>query len=337
MILRPTLGMAVALALLFPAHAVSAELDKFLPDDTKAVVSINVRQLVKSPIMRKYALKYLHEEMKRDVVQSVLGELDLNPIQDVHRVVLASSNSQVLFEPLGRMIDGKRPETHDLVIVHGKFQRDKIRKKVDELAKDNLVKIEKIAGQDVGVTAIPEHYLGTNLTLYVAMPDDATFLVATGRNTMVDALEKHSGKKESKLSPELRKLIESVDGEQSLWLVAQGAVLEKDLIDELLRNREHKENYVADVSFGLTITKELKLNVRMDVDTVDHAKDIDKHLRPGLNLLCGVAAWASLHEKYRDLMLVSEFLKTTRVVREDKRVAVTGHLPEKEIERLDKR
>lgn len=324
--------------ILWPAALSAAEPNKHLPDDTRAVISINVRQLVKSPILQKHAQKYVDEATKQPGIQAILDELDLNPVQDIQRIVFSSSDPKGLMHGLARV--GKVRDRHDFMVVEGRFSRDKIRKKVDELAKDNLVKIEKIAEQDVCVTALPQGYFG-NQTIYAAMPDESTLLVAASRNTMIEAIEKHSGKRKPKLDPKMQALIEKTDGEQSVWYAVQDdEQLARALLYDIYilhGSKEGRDGVSMNVSGGFTLAKDAKVSLILDVDTGDNAKTLEKHLNVAANMLCGITAYFSLQDpgKHADeMILLSELFKATRISREDKRIVLTGSLEGKEIDRL---
>jgi hypothetical protein len=48
-----------------PATVRAADLDKLLPDDTDSIMSVNVRQILDSAIVKKYALDNVKESMVR--------------------------------------------------------------------------------------------------------------------------------------------------------------------------------------------------------------------------------------------------------------------------------
>src|SRR5438552_7495482 len=87
--LRTGLLAAVCLAWLAPARA--AEVDKLLPNDTEILVTINVRQILDSPLVKKYALDHLKTAIKSSSeTEQVLESLGLNPATDVNTIALAS-------------------------------------------------------------------------------------------------------------------------------------------------------------------------------------------------------------------------------------------------------
>src|SRR5947209_5808966 len=104
----PRFAVVLSLALLVPAGARAAELDSFLPPDTESYLSINVRQILDSPLIKKNALGHLREALKgTDEVNEILKDLGFDPFRDLDRIIVASPTST----------DTDR----GLVIVHGTF------------------------------------------------------------------------------------------------------------------------------------------------------------------------------------------------------------------------
>src|SRR5438105_4660189 len=102
-------GLAAALA---AAPARAGEVDKYLPEDTEVLVSVNVRQIVDSDLFKKYALEQARAALKdQEDVQDVLKELGLDPFKDLDRVLVA--------KPSGGEQD------RGLVIAYGRFDLDR--------------------------------------------------------------------------------------------------------------------------------------------------------------------------------------------------------------------
>ena len=68
-----------------PARA--AEVDPYLPDDTEVLVTVNVRQVLDSPLVKKSTLEKLREALKDiDMAEDVLKDLGFDPFKDLDRV-----------------------------------------------------------------------------------------------------------------------------------------------------------------------------------------------------------------------------------------------------------
>src|SRR5262249_28194774 len=105
-----------------------------LPDDTKAVVSINFRQILDSALLKKSGLaEKIQKEMKGDKeTNKVIGELGIDPLKDVHQVINA--------------LAGDKKNLKQLIIVNGKFDVKKFQQKAETLAKEKgeILRIENV-------------------------------------------------------------------------------------------------------------------------------------------------------------------------------------------------
>src|SRR5262249_37116329 len=99
----------------------AGEIDPYLPNDTEAVVTINVRQILDAPLVKREALDALQKAMaERGGPLKHLKDLDLDPRRDIDSIVLATA--------------GGDPD-RSLLIVHGRFEVAKFEAKAEELAK----------------------------------------------------------------------------------------------------------------------------------------------------------------------------------------------------------
>src|SRR5205823_685285 len=87
--LRSTFA-ALAVAAWAVAPARPAELDKLLPDNADLVVSVNVRQILDAPVMKKYVLPELESKILTET-RKIVGLLGLNPVKDVTSFTVAFS------------------------------------------------------------------------------------------------------------------------------------------------------------------------------------------------------------------------------------------------------
>ena len=166
-------------ALAVPARA--ADADTYLPDDTEAILTVNVRQILDSALVKKFALEKIKEALKEsDEVQKVLDELGFDPLNDVESVIHAT---------------GSDPEK-GFLIVHGRFDLAKFHARGEEAAKDNgdVLKIHKVGDGDkqivyeVNITDIGQ-------TVFVALPSKTTLVISPVKDAVVDALARAPAKR----------------------------------------------------------------------------------------------------------------------------------------------
>src|SRR4051794_29935319 len=116
--LTPRFAAVLVLALAGVTPARAADLDPFLPEDTESYLSVNVRQIVDSPLFQKQLLAPLKQmlvETGGDAVQGVLKDLGVDPFRHIDRVTIASPSTT---------------ETdRGLIIIHGTFDPAKFKAK----------------------------------------------------------------------------------------------------------------------------------------------------------------------------------------------------------------
>src|SRR4051794_9537153 len=87
--------LLVALALAAPqrvgAAPVPTGLEKLLPADTEVVVTINLKQILGSQLLKKAGLEKWKQMLKAiDPVNDILQDLGFDPFKDLDRVTIAS-------------------------------------------------------------------------------------------------------------------------------------------------------------------------------------------------------------------------------------------------------
>src|SRR5262245_56512047 len=130
--LTPRLAIVAALLLALPAAAPAAPLDPHLPADTQSYLSINVKQVLAAPLVKKHFLG-LAKQAINDIegAGALLKELGFDPFKDLDRAIVSS--------PGGKEAD------RGLIILYGAFDAAKIDKKATALAADDedAVKVHK--------------------------------------------------------------------------------------------------------------------------------------------------------------------------------------------------
>src|SRR5262249_12644861 len=138
------LGALLLIAsLVHPLRA--ADLDPFLPEDTENYATLNVRQMLNSALFKEQVVPALKEALDGlDQVTGVLKDLNFDPLEDLHRITLATPST-------GEADRG-------LVVVRGNFDLAKFRARLDALARDNneILATHKVADGAGGTETIYE-------------------------------------------------------------------------------------------------------------------------------------------------------------------------------------
>src|SRR5262245_885352 len=104
------------------SSARAADSDKYLPDRTEAVVTINVKQLVESPLLKDYMATIKKAVKDVSLNQPAIDGLGLDPFQDLDRIIIAWPGN---------------PEQEDtFILIQGSFDNAKIDAALQKSAQD---------------------------------------------------------------------------------------------------------------------------------------------------------------------------------------------------------
>lgn len=311
------LCLAVALALT-PAYAPAAEVHKLLPDDTSAVISVNVRQIMDSPLVKKYALDLIKQTINDQAdLKKAIEALGLDPLKDIDQLIVAAPD-------LSDTDEG-------LIIVTGKFDPAKIKTLAAEAAKNQAdqVKIHKAGDHTLYEIKIPDQ----PAPVFAAVADKNTIVVAPKQDYAVAALDKAVGKKTTALKNKaMAPLLQQIDGKQSAWVAVAGSALEKGIPGVDDPNIKDFLTKLDAVAGGLTVTEDIKAQVVLNAKDVKGAKELQQGVGEGINQALGIVALLAGQQK--ELAPLVDVLKGVKVAQKEKSVIVTGEITKDVIEQL---
>jgi len=274
------LALSLALALpTFAADPADGKLEKYLPDAADGVITINVRQLLDSELIKKAGLdKMLTDED----AQKTLKSIGLDPLKDIERVVYASDKDKA-DEPV--------------IIIQGKFDPAKLSKAADDAAKENkehlkihkseFGKIYELSNLDE-VVPLPPQAAGAGISLkgrslFATVPDKGNVVLAGSKEAAELVLSKAAGKKTTKLTnKELPGLIAKIDLKQSIAVAmpAPGG-------DEKLKS----------ITGGITVTSDVKARFTVTAADADAAKQVDSTIGEQLKMISDIVGLVVLQQK----------------------------------------
>jgi hypothetical protein len=315
--LAPRFAAMLTLALLIPAGVRAAEIDTYLPADTESYISINVRQILDSDVVKKNALGQLREALKgTDEVNDILKDLGFDPFKDLDRIIIAS--------PRGTETD------RGLIIVHGTFDVKKFKARAADAAENNgdVLKIHKVplgggVTHDVWEVNIPNQ----DQSLFVALAGNRTLLVSPGKDYVVDAIKQGRLNKKPELKNKaFASLLEKLEPKQSLSIVVLGKALAGAQKMEILpKGARDALGGIQAIGGGLTFGKEVKLELAVSSKDESSAQSIRETLNKGVRL--GTAGLTLLgDDRNKGITLALEVLKTVKVSSKAKVVSVTARL-----------
>jgi hypothetical protein len=305
---------AAALAALWavPAFGQALKVDPLVADDAEILVTINVRQMLDSPVVQKHALKELKDALgQNNEATQALKAVGLDPFKDVNSVVISGT--------------GSAAANKVLVVVRGNFDPEKIDKAVAaEVAKNpGKVKILK-----EGATRLYE-IQAEGKPAYAAFAGKNTLVVSPSKEYTLETV-KNAGTKTGKPSRELTQAIGKIDGKPALWM----AVV---ITDEMKKAMARTPQAAAiapkleSLTGSLDLTDGLKASVLIHTTDEKAAAEIRKQINQVKPLL---AVFAQNDEKRADLY--SELLSNLKIIANKSTVDISLKVSEETIEKAKK-
>jgi len=292
------------------SSARAGDVDRYLPDDTEMVVSVNVKQIVESELFKKYVEESAREALKNnDELQDALKDLGIDPFTDVERVIAA--------RPSG--VDKDR----GLVIVHGRFDLDKFKDTAERAAKDHpdVVKVLKVSDGAGGKFLVYEVTPNEqSAPVFITLPNKSTVLVSPGKDYVVDAMKRDAANEKPRLkNADMQGLLERMNDKQGVSVAMLGSALTEGASQEV------KDLFakVDAVGGGVSVGDEIQIEIAVSAKDADDAKDVKDSIGAGLKqakLLLAALAFAD-NPKVEALLDVANSVKVSV---KDKTVLLKG-------------
>ena len=309
-----TAGLALGLVVVGGPVA-AAEFEKYLPNDTALVWSLNIRQVLDSPLAKKHALTEIKSALKgNDEMQKVLDALGFDPLRDANRVIFASP--------------GLGAPDKWVAIVQGRFDLEKFHTKAKEVAKQQggILSIQEEGAHEFYEVVVP----GQAQAMFVALLNKDTLIGASGKEYVFEALDKAAGKKQPGLKKELCDLLAKADSKQSLSMATLSEAIRNG---PLADNNDAKEiaGKIKNASGGITIGDDLRASFVVAAKDPDGAKEVAEKISNGLNLAKGIVSLQS--QTLKELEPLVEFLDSLKIATQGASVTLKGQVSKELIEK----
>jgi hypothetical protein len=272
-------ALALALAV-FAAPAQAAEVNKYLPNDSEVVWTLNVKLLLDSPLFKKVALDQLKKAIQgNDEAQKVMDALGFDPFKDINAIIAAGPS------PDAKALKGSLADK-GLVIVQGRFNVNKIDTVADQVAgqQPDALKIHKSGSARIYEVTFPTD--NGKQTVFASFIDGGNLAISPAKDYVQDALDKSAGRKRTTLKKDLEEMLARADGKQCLSVAVTGNVLSKaDIPDEQLKQVSDKINRI---SGGISVMDDVKIEFSFGTKNGNDAKVLNKVLFGKVNQLKGV-------------------------------------------------
>lgn len=334
---RSLLGLLlVGLLVAFPARA--AVPDKYLPYDTDAVVLVNVRQILASPLVKAHYQGPLQDLLKaNEDVQKTFKSLNFDPLKDIDQIVFA--NGESLYRLTKGTIDGKTAYGSTggyFFLIKGRFDLPKFRATAEQLAKEKGSISVKM--QRVGTVQVYEVDVGR--PLFVGLVDATTIAVSSRPEPVIEALEKAAGKRKTGFQlKDIVPAIAKLDAKKSVSIAVTGNAgfgLDADVmkvggkvVEKPVKQTISQDGLDA-ITGSIQITDGIAGEVLVSVKGANVAKDVAKSLQEDLN--DSIELIFKTFINYPKLAPAAEFVKAISIkVKDNKTVAIDANVTAKQV------
>jgi hypothetical protein len=308
-------GMAAVLAVAFTAPARAVEPDKLLPADSDTVTYVNLKQLVESDVIKKFALDQIKQALAGQEAKKLLEEMGLDPLKDVEKVWMGSSGKD-------------QNDMKALVVIHGKFDPDKLFKAAEAASKKDGDKFSMIKD---GTATMFKYQPDQGNPVYGTVVDDTTVVAGTDKKLIADALKQKEAGKAAPIKKELTDLVKTMDEKASLFAVSlvkgklDNVKIPAQISDTLgLAGVEKVLPKTDTMTFVLKVTGDIALEVVFGMADDDAATDMDAGLAKAIDSLKALAPiLAAADMKAKPLV---DVVKTLKITTKKKNVTLAGKI-----------
>ena len=279
-----------------------------LPADTQALIRLNFRAMIDSPLAKKMGIEKASEIIKSVPSGEILTEMGFDPLKDIDSITVAAPGG-------GDMEKG-------LIIVAGKFKADKLVAKANEEAKNNKdkVKIHKAGDKTIFEIIIPEQ----QVPMFMMIASNNTILASTQK----EYLEKDLANSGSKLAnKDFSALVEKLDPDLAISMVAVSSAFPSKSLPE---QAKAIMDGIESIGGGIGIDKDVTLKINVFTKDEDSSKKLKETMDQGMAQALGFLGLMAAQQK--ELTPVLEFVKSMKTSSKAKMMSLEGKLPGKMIE-----
>ena len=262
---RMLVGAVLAAGLTLPARA--AEVDPLLPAETESVMFVNVRQVLDSDLVKKYAKAQIEQALKARDNQKILESLGLDPFKDIDRITMGSW--------------GKGAEDMEaVVVIRGKFDPEKLFAAAQQLAgKENeKAKIDIVTEGKYKLVKITAE--NQPKPMFAAVADEKTIVGANDKKRVTELLARaEKGVTKAELKRDLALLVLRQDEKASLFAcgLTEGKIEQIPGLNNIpgVDPEKFQKSIEKMQSFAMTLrlTDEVGLEMAMGMKDADAAED----------------------------------------------------------------
>jgi hypothetical protein len=304
---------------------------RFYPADTEIIVSVNIRQMLESELVKgnKEGLDLLKAMVggalqHNQEAQTYLREMGFDVFRDLDRITTVG----------GASADPNKV----LVIVTGRFDAKKLSAAAEKAARDHgdVLKLSREGKHQVIEITPPG---GEQHTVFVALTGGKTLLISPTRPLLTGALAQAAEEKEAHLKKEVADLLASQPKNPSVGFVATGAALGKLLaasknpqVAQAAPIAEKILQKIDGFNSSITLASDVQFQLGVGTKDAETAKQFQQQAAFGLVLLPGLLAKEV--EKNPQLAPLLDVVKTLRPTAQGNTFIIRGRVPPETLAKL---
>ncbi len=302
-------GLSVLVALAGAVGVVrGADVDKYLPEGTQVLVTVNVRQILESPLVKKDLPKMRQGLEGLGDAKKILDDLGFDPFKDLDTLTIAGA--------------GAGDPEKAVAVAHGRFNVGKFQAKAEEVAKEQgFLKVQKTEGHTLYEVTPP----GQDKPAYLALVDAHTIVASPSKEIVLQAFAAQPSTATAKVRGEFKTLLEKADDKQSIWIVGLGSALAKGI-----PQGEQIKHLVG----GITFSDDLRAEFTILAVSDSAAKELAKTIEDGIEQAKSFLTIISMDQK--QLTPLVGLLDKIKVAGQGATVSVKGHVNKETLEKLEK-
>jgi len=302
-----------AVALAAPARAV--EPDRMVPGDAEAVVSVDVRQLLDSPLIKKYALDQMKAALKQNAeAQQTFQSLGLDPFKDIDTIFVAK---------------GAGGNDNVLIVVRGRFEPDKVQKAAAGFAEKHPDKL-KVLKEGTATVYEMKSNKGDGNPAFATFANKHTLVVTPKKEATLKAAA-NAGAEPATLNKAMKTTLARIPGKQTVWFAV--------LVTEEMRKAMSKNPMAGElapklesVTGSIGVASDVKVAIRVHTTDPKAAAQVKQAINQFKPLLAVVA---QSNEELAPLL--NDVLDNLKVTTEKDTTSVTLDVTQQMIEKAAKK
>lgn len=306
---RVLAGMVLLASFLISSLCPAAELDAMVPPDAEVVMKLNIKQVLDSALIKKYALDPIKGALKSPEAQQMIQATGLDPLKDLDSVTVTAAGT-------------KMPKV--LIVVRGRFDAEKINTAMAAQAKKDMT----LKSSKDGKLTIWEAKKDQN-PLYTTVASPGALAMSTDKSYLVKSVGDEG---RSKPGADLQTAVNKVPGKESFWVAG---IITPEMKKQLETNPQTKKyaSTVKSLTGGLTLTDAFQLNIQVHTTDPKVANEL-KMTMEGLKPLLQLMAMQGGNEQVGTL--VKEVLDGLKINTQETTLKVDLNVNEELIDKIKK-